>query len=881
MRNITSIKKALITIFAVVLIGWNVSSIFARGGGGCLMQGTPVLTPSGVLPIESLKQGDPVLGVIDNTIIPATIQSVIRTFPHDIYEIVVDDLTLRVTADHPIETRPGIFRIASSLKPGDTVVLEGRNGFKRGFIESIKRMLVTKPAYNLLVAPAGTYIAGGFVVHNKGCFLPETLIRRADGTETWISQVRRHDTLLAFTPDGKIVKTSVRKIITYEANEYCKVEAGNTVLHVTKEHPFYVGSGEFKTLEALKLGDNIAVFDGVGLSLQQIKNIETVHTKTLVYNIQTDAPHTFFASGAAVHNKGGGCFPAGTMIKTPKGEAPIDRLRAGDTIIAVDKNGQPVTARIIETHATKSPLQIIKTGHGLLKTTQEHPLALASGGFRPAGELSIGDRILTWNDTQCTADSVTDKSYTGMPETVYNLTVDWPHTFVADGVIVHNKGGGGHSGGYHGGAGGHGGSRSDNTDGVIPFALFCLIAAGFICVFIAAARKGARRRNLDFVFGRQQVLKKSEKTMKLIAFIARQDPSLAPDGLVKTVRSTFLKLQQCWQAREYSPMKPLMMPDLYQAHLLEIEGMIRNHEINIIAALKIDQIDLVNVRYTIKEEEREFTALITATAQDYYVDDRTQARLRGDEKPAQFQEFWTFHYLNKSWLLREIEQTRESGILKEDNFFEQVTDKGTGQIYGDSASKEGPVGPWVEKESEAKDTRIERMLNFLSQTDKIWDRNAMLLTARQVFLELMKVWESGDAAAIPVNDLFPDFADSLKNEIIKNRDQGITMEFRNLCIRKVELVLVKNYADNTKDEYVSRVRAHAQKIMSIRGKMLHQDDDVTPFEQFLTLGRYDNRWKLKEIVSSGTAQGFLKQENIDQESTPQQLKWYYQHKRAV
>jgi len=68
----------------------------------------------------------------------------------------------------------------------------------------------------------------------------------------------------------------------------------------------------------------------------------------------------------------------------------------------------------------------------------------------------------------------------------------------------------------------------------------------------------------------------------------------------------------------------------------------RNHEIKQDRRLTVDAVDLVNVRYTLNKDDREFTALITATTTDYYVDDRTNERLRGDQSPAQFQEFWTF-----------------------------------------------------------------------------------------------------------------------------------------------------------------------------------------------------------------------------------------------
>ena len=107
------------------------------------------------------------------------------------------------------------------------------------------------------------------------------------------------------------------------------------------------------------------------------------------------------------------------------------------------------------------------------------------------------------------------------------------------------------------------------------------------------------------------------------------------------------------------------------------------------------------------------------------------------------------------------------------------------------------------------------------------------------------------------------------------------MEFRNLCVRKVELILVRNFTDKTQDEFVARVRAHAQKILRRNGQVIRQDEDVVPFEQYLTLGRLDNRWKLKEILSAEAGQAAVKEENLDQDSSPEQVQWYYQHQRAV
>src|SRR4029079_10915116 len=187
----------------------------------------------------------------------------------------------------------------------------------------------------------------------------------------------------------------------------------------------------------------------------------------------------------------------------------------------------------------------------------------------------------------------------------------------------------------------------------------------------------------------------------------------------------------------------------------------------------------------------------------------------------------TFQRHDDSWLLREIEQSRESDALKDENFFEQFTDHGRDQVYADAAGKAGPIGPWLEKGVESKATRIERMLNFLVQTDKLWDRQLMLQRARDVFTEVLLAIESGDPTEIPVADLFPGAADSLRDEIESRRRKGITWEFRNLCVRKVELILVQNYADSTKDAFTTRISAHAQKIVKERDRTVSSEEYVT------------------------------------------------------
>jgi len=323
------------------------------------------------------------------------------------------------------------------------------------------------------------------------------------------------------------------------------------------------------------------------------------------------------------------------------------------------------------------------------------------------------------------------------------------------------------------------------------------------------------------------------------------------------------------------------MRSLYVLHTAQLQALVRNHEINRIDSLQVEQVDLVNVRYTERPDQREFTALITASARDYYLDDRTSRFLRGDSSPARFQEFWTFQRSGDRWLLREIEQAGESDILKDENFAEMLTDETMKGIYQETAQQEGKAGPWLEQEAEEKATRIDRLLNFLVKTDKIWDRGRMLERARQIFLGVFLARESGDPAKLLPDDLFPNIAESLRRQLEQWRMEGRTVEYRNICVRKAELILVRNFTDPAKDEFTVRISAHAQKIERKGQTVLKEQPYVTPFEEYWTFGRRDNEWNLKEVLPPSRGAKRMAEENVDEDSSAEQMQWYYREKRAV
>ena len=857
------------------------SQAMARGGGGCLAKGTPILTPSGHVAIERLRVGDTVWSISGGKIQIGTVQVLSDVHADHYLEIAAGEEKILITSEHPVMVGPGEYRMARLLKVGENVY-RVRNGSLRAVpITSVRQISSNQPAYNLLVIPGGTFMPAGIVVHNKGCFLPDSEILKSDGTKKLISAVLPGDELLAYSPDGSIVHTKVKNILRHKVKEYLLLKTDRHALKVTAEHPFYVGKGTFKTLDALKIGDAIFAWDGQSLSEQRIISLERVHEQARVFNLQTDHPNTFFASGIAVHNKGGGggCFPAGTMIRTSSGQAPVESLSIHDKVRAVDPEGRIINSNVEKLFTTLTRVVLVKTNRGALRTTIDHPVGLPDGTFLEAGNLRTGNDVLVWDKDALIPATVLETSISEGKELVYNLSVGQPHTFLAADFLVHNKGGS-FSRSSSSSSSSRGGS-SDDVSGIIFFVIFVPLIIVIVVIIHRKQLKSSKSENLDYTYNQAEVGKKAKKTEKLLAFLSRQDPSVSTKELHTLAESIFRKLQECWQKRDFGPMQPLLMPDLFRQHSAQLHGLVRNHEINRIDDLKIERIDLVNVRYTNKPDQREFTALITASARDYYLDDRTSRFLRGDNSPARFQEFWTFHLFGDHWLLREIEQAGESDILKDENFVEMLTDQTIKGIYEEAAAKEGKAGPWVEKATEEKATRIDRLLNFLVQTDKIWDRSQMLERARQIFMNMFLARESGDPGQLPQADMFPNVADSLRKQLQQWQMEGRTVEYRNICVRKAELILVRNYTDPVKDEFTVRMSAHAQKIERKGHMVLSEQQYVTPFEEYWTFGRLDKVWKLKEVLPPARGEKMMTEENVDEDSSAGQMQWYYREKRAV
>jgi len=161
-------------------------------------------------------------------------------------------------------------------------------------------------------------------------------------------------------------------------------------------------------------------------------------------------------SVSQVIGSGGGCFRKGTQIQLEHGKTvAIDSLKEGDEVLAFDEAGDIHVAKVIKLHIHEEPQPIlrVKFWRGEIFVTPNHWVLNQFCSFVEMSTLSIDDALV---DSMGHLRPIIEMEHVGFEE-VYNLTVEPHHTFIADGVRVHN---GGHRERYPEVKGAGGGSKS-------------------------------------------------------------------------------------------------------------------------------------------------------------------------------------------------------------------------------------------------------------------------------------------------------------------------------------------------------------------------------------------------------------------------------------
>ncbi len=940
---------------------------FPRAGGGCFLPGTMVATPAGEVPIQALAPGQYVLSFTRDGAVEAAQVSEIYSVHRDYYyHIRTDSSEVNVTAEHPFYVGGG-YKEASALEPGDILYVMEGGRLVPSVVREADRVDSPALAYNLRVDGPHTFFADGFAVHNKGgCFTEGTQISCPDGPQN-ISDLVPGDSVYSFY-HGSVVQSTVEDVYALNATEYYDIVAGGQEVNVTAEHPFYTGSG-FVQAQDLHVGDTVCILENGSMAEAGITSKTLVQLPVEVFNLHVSGPHTFFADGFAVHNKGG-CFPAGTMVSTAAGDVPIQSISAGDTVLSFE-NGTLAEATVAEVYSVERDHYFqITTDRGSVNATGEHPFYIGDDRFREAQDLRAGDRLFVSSGQGLAEAVVLSVERVDRPVLAYNLRVDGPHTFFADGFAVHNKGGGGgsHSSGpppnvfYYdcnqnfndsgtqrqccrqtssthvisgqqissastpycicsGSAGnqskypGTGSCYCANTaqdPRAIPscpltlgdILLYAVCAVPLIVFIFLTARASkfsvssaqTSEWSSTIAVPKDKVYQKAKKVGALLSLWGKVDPLWQEKRMKGDASAIFLKMQECWSKRDYTEMQGLMQPPLYSQHVAQLEAMKARHEINRMDGIKLLDLQLILVSNMHDRQKDSFTAWVRATAKDTIIDDRTGEQIRGDSGAGVFEEFWSFRRDGDAWKAEQIDQPEEGmDVIMKENFDSISTPEMLMRQYekaGGPKIKDLGVASTREQDESAapqsmgsikeKSGKVHRLLNFLADQDRMWDEDKLVSFTRSVFIALNVALETKNLDPVRPS-MEPGLFGRYQGMVDDLSSKGERLERRNLAVRDVEIVLVKNYYDNRKDSFTAWVSGQAQTAVTDEktGSMVQGDDRVADFEEFWTFQREGDQWKLSEIEKAYSNSSIVGEENVDEGSDRSLMEFYYSKDRAV
>ncbi len=144
----------------------------------------------------------------------------------------------------------------------------------------------------------------------------------------------------------------------------------------------------------------------------------------------------------------GSCFVGSTRVKVPGGDRAIRELRLGDEVMAYDlAAGTLVAVRVRAVHSGRvaEVYRVTRPGGVLAGVTASHPIfEVGLQQFVRADELAPESRLLVLDgvvEAEVRPAIIEGIERVALNDlvTVFNLTVDGPSTYFAEGVLVHNK----------------------------------------------------------------------------------------------------------------------------------------------------------------------------------------------------------------------------------------------------------------------------------------------------------------------------------------------------------------------------------------------------------------------------------------------------------
>lgn len=130
------------------------------------------------------------------------------------------------------------------------------------------------------------------------------------------------------------------------------------------------------------------------------------------------------------------CLVAGTLIKTKRGNVPIENVTTDDYVMT--RRGLKKVLASAMTKRNAKVMTVEFSNGRSLTGTGNHPVYIKGKGFIPLEDLKYGDIVCAENHKDKNNVSVFSLENKNKKADVYNLTVEDEHEYFANGILVHN-----------------------------------------------------------------------------------------------------------------------------------------------------------------------------------------------------------------------------------------------------------------------------------------------------------------------------------------------------------------------------------------------------------------------------------------------------------
>lgn len=367
------------------------------------------------------------------------------------------------------------------------------------------------------------------------------------------------------------------------------------------------------------------------------------------------------------------------------------------------------------------------------------------------------------------------------------------------------------------------------------------------------------------------VASRSAEASKLLHLLSEKDESWDEGKLRSIAQGAYLQVFKSISGQNAAPLRRLLRQDLFIHYRDKIQSDIDSGSREVFENLKVERAEIVLVRSFAEKVQDVFVAWVRASGSKYDVAPG-ELPSKGKRHPQNFEHFLSFQRDGDGWLLFRLEEYSDaSHLLHTGNIFETIP---SGVPRQKIAPPFQSCTPLLHDRILRRAGRAEAMLSKLSKSENHWDEAELVEFAKGAYDSYYSCLAARDFRPIDYL-LAPGIREHVKKISGQMRATGVRVEARELCVRDVEIVLVKNRQGGQGDEFTAWVRANAQVVqLNPNGEIVGGDSQPRIFEEYMTFVR-KGRWLLEEMTPPEVGDDRLDETDVDEGDLPIWLDWYY------